>query len=258
MSLATTNVVCIDPAKNSQMLNEKIFEQFHIRSQMFMAIHPKIGKPWLLGIHHCAQQITYSQSDCDLFQTLGNRISDGLSNLISWHNSKRLFENTEVSIWNEDMSQVYKTLEQLRHDGIENLRKHLEDNQQLAWNIAAQIKVIHVNQATLSLFEAKNESEFLIGIHKVFTKNSIQIFIDELCAIWAKEKIFRREATFQTFSGKTIYTIISFRIPDSLEEFESIPVSIIDITEQKKADQMMRGAMEAADRANQAKSEFWQ
>ncbi len=125
-ALDTQNVVRYDLENNTSFLKEKIFQLFHIKSQMFMVIHPRIGKPWLIGVHYCEEPTVIRESDCNLFKTLGNRIADGLSNLISWQNSKKLFDNAEIPIWDEDLSEVYKALEKLRKDGVTDLSDYLE------------------------------------------------------------------------------------------------------------------------------------
>ena len=256
LAINSQNIIRIDAQENSSFLNEEIFHRFHIRSQMFMAIHPKMGKPWLLGIHHCEASIIYNRSDGNLFKTLGNRISDGLSNLISWQNSINLFENTEISIWNEDMSAIRLALDKRRQDGITDLRHYLKNNPQAAWNMVATLKIVQVNEATLSLFKAHHEADFIEAIDRVFAATAETFYHDKLCAIWEKQSVFRTEVTLHTLDDQVIETILSFRIPTSTDGFTSIPVSIIDITDQKKADKELRIAMETADMANRAKSEF--
>ena len=258
LAIDSQDIVRIDQEENSHFLNEDVFERFHIHAQIFMAIKPRMGKPWLLGIHHCEAYSTYSRNECDLFKTLGNRISDGLSNLIAWQNTNQLFENTEISIWNEDMSEVYSTLEHLRQDGVKDLRRFLLANEHVVWNMVAMIKVVQVNKSTLTLFEADNGPEFIKSIGNSFGPNSIGVFIDELCAIWNKDKVFRTEVTFQTLSGKEINAIISFQIPETVDGYKSIPVSIIDISERKKLEKSLQKSEERLELAVSGSSDiFW-
>jgi signal transduction histidine kinase/HAMP domain-containing protein len=147
-----------------------------------------------------------------------------------------LFENTEVSIWNEDISEVNIALEKLRQEGVTDLGQHLRDNLQTAWDLAAMVKITQVNEATLNLFGAKTHDEMLGQINETFGPNAIEVFIGELCAIWNKEKTFRSEASYRTLDGKELVTIVSFHIPETPDGFRSVPVSIIDITERKRAE----------------------
>jgi len=107
----------------------------------------------------------------------------------------------------------------------------------VTWDMVAMVKVTHVNEATLRLFEARDEKEMLHQINTTFGPKAIEVFIDELCAIWDKQKVFRAEADFRTLDGKELKTILSFHIPETIEGFKSIPVSILDITERKRAEE---------------------
>jgi len=64
------------------------------------------------------------------------------------------------------------------------------------------VRVVHVNQATLNLFEAKSEDEFLPLISRMFGEGALEVFKQELCAIWDKQPYFRSEARFKTLSGR--------------------------------------------------------
>jgi len=153
---------------------------------------------------------------------------------------RRLFENSEVSIWNEDFSEVINILDQLRKEGITDLQQYLKDNHSTVIDIASKVRVFQVNGATLKLFGATTKDEFLNHIHKTFGPGAIEVFINELCAIWDGKNIFRSETEFITLGGKAFTAIISLNIPDNAEDFKSIPVSIIDITDRKISEEGLR------------------
>jgi len=171
-------------------------------------------------------------------------ITEAASAKEALHNSeerfKGLFENAGVSIWNEDLSEICKTLEKLRRDGVTDLRQYLEENPQAARDMVDMVRIIQVNDATLKLFGGNTSSEFIPQIDNIFTSESIKIFINELCAIWDKKKVFHSEANFKTLKGETINVLISYRIPQTREGFKSLAVCIIDITQHKLADEQLR------------------
>jgi PAS domain S-box-containing protein len=179
------------------------------------------------------------------FENMSEQISRRELSLINSEKSYRaLFENTEVSIWNEDLSEVVDILNGLRREGVADLRAYLERQPQTAWDLAARVKVRQVNEATLKLFGATSEDEMLGKIDSTFGTDTLEVFVDSLCAIWEKKKHFRSEANYRTLSGDPINAIISFAIPESEEGFRSIPVSISDITELKQAEQSMSDSEE--------------
>ncbi len=144
---------------------------------------------------------------------------------------KVLFDSAEVAIWNEDLSLLYREIERLKRKNINNIRLHLTENIPLVHKLASLIKVVNVNKATLSLFEAGSEKEFLNSIERSFGRNALEVFINEVCALWNKETIFRSEVEFKSFKGKTISAIISTPIPQTFEESKLVPVSILDISD---------------------------
>ncbi len=151
-----------------------------------------------------------------------------------------LFENAEVSIWNEDFSYVYDSLEKLRLQGVTDLRKYLQQHTKIAWELAANVKVIHVNEVTLKTFGADSEVSLIQQIGKTFAADSLNVFIEELCAIWDGKDVFRSESEFKTLDGRSIHCIISFLIPKTADGFKSIPVTILDITSQKTTEEALR------------------
>ena len=67
-------------------------QQFAVQAQMFMAIYPKIGKPWVFGMHQCSYPRIWSPQEQKLFKEIGRRIADGLSSVLFLHEVK---ENEE-------------------------------------------------------------------------------------------------------------------------------------------------------------------
>ena len=62
---------------------EHMLVQFSIRSAMLMAIHPRTGPAWCLGIHHCAAARVYSDDEAALFEAIAARLTDGLTGFLA-------------------------------------------------------------------------------------------------------------------------------------------------------------------------------
>ena len=63
-------------------VNTLTAQQFAVQAQMFMAIYPKIGKPWVFGMHQCSYPRIWSPQEQKLFKEIGRRIADGLSSVL--------------------------------------------------------------------------------------------------------------------------------------------------------------------------------
>ncbi len=63
-------------------MNTLTAQQFAVQAQMFMAIYPKIGKPWVFGLHQCSYPRIWSPEEQKLFKEIGRRIADGLGSVL--------------------------------------------------------------------------------------------------------------------------------------------------------------------------------
>lgn len=60
----------------------ELMKQFGIQSQMSIAIRPRIGKPWMLGVHQCSYVRVWTKEEQRLFKSIALRIRDAFSNLL--------------------------------------------------------------------------------------------------------------------------------------------------------------------------------
>jgi len=160
-----------------------------------------------------------------------------------------MFDNSDISIWNEDFSQIIEMFKQIRLEGITDLRNFLAQNMDITKDLASKVKVIEVNKATHRLFKANSDMEFIKSIDKVFGDNAIDIFIEGLCAIWEGKTYFRSEAEHLTLEGDKITVMLTMPIPELEEEFNSIPVCLVDITAQKLAEALQQQSVDSLQQA---------
>lgn len=58
-------------------------KRFAIKSILGMAIHPKIGKPWVFGIHQCTYDRVWSPDEKRFVKEVGRRLGDALTMLLT-------------------------------------------------------------------------------------------------------------------------------------------------------------------------------
>ena len=150
---------------------------------------------------------------------------------------RSLFESSEVAIWNMGFTRVYEKLEELRERGVTDLRRAIEHESRLLTELVSGTTVIQVNDALLRLFGAASKKQFLAYRDRLLTPEIVKAFVDSYCAIWNGEKQFRTEVAVELTNGleKNIYCYMP--IPEHKEEYKSIPVSLLDITDLKQAEE---------------------
>ncbi|ARV15969.1 hypothetical protein BTO07_12800 [Polaribacter sp. SA4-12] len=159
-------------------------------------------------------------------------------------NYRRLFENATISIWNEDLTDVFKEIDELRKLEIPNFKIYLEQHPEVLFSLLEKVKVNTVNKATLELFKAKDYQQFLGGIQNTFGKGAYKVFGNLLAAIWNKEKTFTSEVNFKTLEGEEFIALFSVSIPKTKLEQKSVPASIQSIQSIKDAELEKRKSIE--------------
>jgi diguanylate cyclase (GGDEF)-like protein/PAS domain S-box-containing protein len=62
---------------------QTVAEAFSIKSQVMIALRPRIDDAWVFGLHHCESEVMHDKGDLQLFTAIAQRIADSLAILIS-------------------------------------------------------------------------------------------------------------------------------------------------------------------------------
>ncbi len=157
-------------------------------------------------------------------------------------NEKRyrgLFEESPISLWEEDFSIVKQRIEEIRKQGVTDFRTFFENHLEIVSELVSEIKILDVNKATLKLFKVENKTEFFKNLGEVFVVGR-RDFVDELVSVAEGKTQFEWEGKNQTLTGETI--IISLRLTAALgyeESLAKVLVSVIDITERRQTEEAL-------------------
>jgi response regulator RpfG family c-di-GMP phosphodiesterase len=148
---------------------------------------------------------------------------------------RSLFENTPVSIWEEDFSAVKILLDALKEQGISDLDAYLTDHPELISKCLGLVKVIDVNRMALNLFGAKDKEELLDGLEKTASPDTHNTFKQELLAIASGRHKLEMDITVHTLTGKRRETTLNWAVVPGYEEsYSRVLISFVDITELKQ------------------------
>ena len=152
-------------------LLEEVSQRFGFKSLISIALHPKIGKPWQFGMHQCSYARQWTVQEERLFLEIGRRLEDGLTSLLSYRKLQEseeryrlVFENSPVSIREEDFSSVKALFDSLRKEGVSDIDNYLNQHPEVVRRCAEMVKILDVNSASLVLHGAANKDELLAGL----------------------------------------------------------------------------------------------
>jgi response regulator RpfG family c-di-GMP phosphodiesterase len=149
---------------------------------------------------------------------------------------RSLFENSPVSIWEEDFSQVKARLDDLtRDDGSLDLEDYFSEHPQALLDCMDLVRLIDVNQASLKLFGAKTKDELLKSLESTFEAESTKSFMQELIAISKGLQQLETDVVVKTLDGLRRDARLSWAVaPGHEKTFSRVLVSLVDITDQKR------------------------
>lgn len=151
---------------------------------------------------------------------------------------RSLFEDSPLSLWEENWSAVGEYFDQLRAEGVIDFRTYFLDNPGVVKKCIKKIKILDVNQATLDLHEAESKEELLGSLDQVFTPASDKKFAEELAAVAQGETSFEYETVHRTVKGKAINVFLRLSIPpDYRDSLEKVIISMMDISQRVKLEE---------------------
>jgi len=114
--LSSTDPIAVGP-KYKHKVPSIIAEQFSVQSGLCLAIHPKIGKPWLFGLHQCSHARVWTKNELKLFNEFGQHIAMSLGLSISFEEIQKSEERLSRGYYHsfvgvsEPMQTVYQTID---------------------------------------------------------------------------------------------------------------------------------------------------
>jgi len=149
---------------------------------------------------------------------------------------RALFEYSPISLWEEDLSQVKKHIDELRDTGAQNFRRYFEENPEEIDHCNDLIKILDVNQSTLELYEAESKEDFSRGLNQIMGKRGHDIVREELIAL-AEGNPFETQCVNRTLKGREIHVLIKASIPPGYETtWSRVLISVHDLTERMRAE----------------------
>ena len=151
-----------------------------------------------------------------------------------------IFRSAPVSIWEIDLSPIAQELHDLKTLGIRDFARYCEDHPGFAVSALQQLNVLNVNETTLRLFGVEDKTSLFGILPQTFLPESLDAFRRALTAIAKGDERFETEAVIMNALGERKQILITLDIPAERGLFGNLPVSVMDITGRKVAEERLR------------------
>ncbi|MCK5673364.1 MAG: PAS domain S-box protein [Spirochaetales bacterium] len=142
---------------------------------------------------------------------------------------RSFFDNSPLALWVEDSTNLFLYINSFNFIDSKSLKTYFRDHPDDIIKCTKMLKMLEVNPAALKLYEAENQAELISNFGKIFTIDSINLFLDILGSIYDNIPLKSYEIKNRTLKGKEI----SIKIEHSnLSKYKTL-TTITDITEQK-------------------------
>jgi signal transduction histidine kinase/MFS family permease len=164
---------------------------------------------------------------------------------------RTMFEQTNVSMVETDLSPARSALARLQQMGVTDLREHVLRHPAFVADCARQITVTNANDAAVRLLECDSRAEVL-GPMARFVPASCEMLVAVLLAMWSGASRFEREVQLCTRAGRPITLLLIIALPEDEGASERVVFAMIDITVRERARESLVLAREELARAGRA------
>ncbi len=147
-----------------------------------------------------------------------------------------MFDLAPVSLWLEDYGTLKTLFAQWRADGVTSLQSYLREDPDRVKVCSDHIRLIRVNQRTLSLFEARDLPDLVANLGRVFRDDMLDPHIEELAALWDGKTHFCSNTVNYSLSGRRLDIQLKGSIlPGHEDSWDRVLIAIEDVTERENA-----------------------
>jgi PAS domain S-box-containing protein len=149
---------------------------------------------------------------------------------------RSLFDNSPISLWEDDYSAVKQKLDALKQNGVTDFSDYFMKHPEVIRELSSLIKIIDTNKYSIKLFNAKNKAELLDYARNSLTHGFINH--QEFINIANGMTHFEWEGINRKINGELLNIRLTWSVALGYEQtLSKVIISIVDITESKQAEE---------------------
>jgi PAS domain-containing protein len=146
---------------------------------------------------------------------------------------QKLFDESPVSIWIEDFSEIHKYIENLRQQNVQDFRAYFTTYPDKLVECIQLLRVKDVNQTTLDLYGAENKEQLMESMPMNFGPEAMPCLLETVLAISKGAHRFEGQGINYRLDGKKIYVRVNWTISGTeANAYEYVIVAIQDTSTQ--------------------------
>ena len=158
-----------------------------------------------------------------------------------------LFDSAPISLWLEDYSALKTQFDAWRAQGVVDLEAHLRAAPHYVAQCAQCLKVLRVNQQTLTVFAARDQQDLVSRLGEVFRDDTFEQMLAELLQLWSGNLNFSNQSVNYALDGRRLDIHIHVRVLQGHEaRWDRVLVSLEDVTDKVKAQSLLMASEQYA------------
>ena len=157
---------------------------------------------------------------------------------------RRLFEQAPVSLWEEDVSEVVRRLDALKAQGVTDLAEYLDRHPEEVTEMAALVRVLDVNPATLDLYGVESREAFLGPLRIPPTRENLEGLKEILAGLYHGRSHLQLPSRRIGLDGGERSLVVTMNLPSRPEDGNVALVSEVDITDRLASAEALRAREE--------------
>lgn len=159
---------------------------------------------------------------------------------VSEQRYRSIYQTIGVAIFEYDITKLRARFEQLRQDGIVDLRKYVDQDINRLTELRLLVDVVDCNNHAINQYEASSKEQILTSFHETLVPEVNDTLFDWINTMFKNETLHQVQTINQTFNHKKIHTLAQTSFPTKESGVNRVISSISDLTKLRETEIALR------------------